>query len=48
VATLFMSGYTDDDIVRRGALELGRRFVQKPFNASGLLAAVREALDLRE
>jgi two-component system, cell cycle sensor histidine kinase and response regulator CckA len=29
---LYMSGYTDDEIVRRGLLEAGQPFLQKPFN----------------
>ena len=28
---LFMSGYTDDEVVRRGLLEAGQPFLQKPF-----------------
>ena len=31
IRVLFMSGYTDDDIVRRGLLEPGAPFLQKPF-----------------
>ncbi|NUQ92913.1 MAG: response regulator [Gemmatimonadaceae bacterium] len=44
-AQLFMSGYTDDEVVRRGVVEQGARFLQKPFTAHAMLAAVREALD---
>jgi signal transduction histidine kinase len=42
---LFMSGYTDDDIVRRGIGSAAVPFVQKPFMARELTRAVREALD---
>jgi PAS domain S-box-containing protein len=47
---LFMSGYTDDVMVRsRGSdddcpLEPGQRFLQKPFTVAMLLATVREVL----
>jgi hypothetical protein len=40
---VFMSGYTDDVILRHGVE--GPRLVQKPFDAQTLLGAVRSALD---
>ena len=40
-----MSGYTDDEIVRRGIGASAVPFVQKPFTARQLTHAVREALD---
>jgi PAS domain S-box-containing protein len=40
----YMSGYTDDAIVRSGTLDADMPFIQKPFTASNLLAKVREAL----
>jgi PAS domain S-box-containing protein len=46
-AILYMSGYTDDDVVRRGLFEPGSRFVQKPFVPDELLRIVRSALDAR-
>ena len=44
---LFMSGYTDDDIVRRGLLRPGSPFLQKPFVPGDLSRKVREVLDTR-
>jgi CheY-like chemotaxis protein len=43
IEPVFMSGYTDDVMLRHG-ME-GLRLVQKPFNAQTLLGAVRSALD---
>lgn len=42
---LFVSGYTDGDISRRGELDPCTAFLQKPFTARGLLARVRAVLD---
>jgi len=42
---LFMSGYTDDAIVRHGILEEGTAFIQKPFTLDSLSTKVREVLD---
>jgi two-component system, cell cycle sensor histidine kinase and response regulator CckA len=44
---LFMSGFTDDEVVRRGLLEPGAPFLQKPFDAAALGRRVREVLDAR-
>ena len=44
---MFMSGYTDDVIVRRGLLDASASFLQKPFTAASLASAVRDALDAR-
>ena len=45
IRVLFMSGYTDDDVLR-GASELGREILlQKPFTANGLARKVRSVLD---
>jgi CheY-like chemotaxis protein len=42
---LFMSGYSPDDVVRRGLLHRGAAFLQKPFSPDRLAAQVREVLD---
>jgi PAS domain S-box-containing protein len=42
---LFMSGYTDDEIMRRGLLEHGVEFLEKPFTVDALARTVREVLD---
>jgi PAS domain S-box-containing protein len=42
---LSMSGYTDDEIVRRGLLEEGRDFLPKPFSTESLLEMVRTMVD---
>ncbi len=41
---LYMSGYTDDEILRRGVLDPNVAFLQKPFSVEALLHAVRRAL----
>jgi CheY-like chemotaxis protein len=43
---LFMSGYTDDAIVRHGVLRPGTAYLQKPFSPDTLARKVREVLDL--
>jgi FixJ family two-component response regulator len=42
---LYMSGYTDDAIVRHGVLEAGTAFLSKPFTPDALAAKVRSLLD---
>jgi len=42
---LFMSGYTDDAIVRHGVLQAGIPFLEKPFTPHTLLTAARRVLD---
>jgi CheY-like chemotaxis protein len=41
---LFMSGYTDDEIVRRGLLDAGQPFLQKPFSPESLVEQVTRLL----
>jgi len=41
---LFMSGYPADVIARRGVLEAGVNFLQKPFSVNELATKVREVL----
>ncbi len=45
VKVVFMSGYTDDEIIRRGALDPSTSFLPKPFSGDGLAAIVRATLD---
>jgi CheY-like chemotaxis protein len=45
IPVLFTSGYTDGEIVRRGLLEPGTAFVQKPFGPDTIVRRVRERLD---
>ncbi len=42
---VYMSGYTDDVIVRHGVLEPEVHFMQKPFAVHALATRVREVLD---
>jgi CheY-like chemotaxis protein len=44
---IFMSGYTDDVLVRTGALDSSMPFLQKPLRTETLNAKIREALDAR-
>ena len=44
VRVLFMSGYTDDAVVRHGMLEPGLAYLEKPFRPPALLRKVREVL----
>jgi DNA-binding NtrC family response regulator len=44
---LFMSGYTDDSIVRHGVLDSGVAYLQKPMTPATLAKKVREVLDER-
>ncbi|MBA4019801.1 MAG: hypothetical protein C0483_21760 [Pirellula sp.] len=45
VNVLFMSGYTEDDIVRRGIKDSRSAFLQKPFSPETLAEKVRQVLD---
>ncbi len=45
---LLMSGYTDEEILRRGLREPGTAYLQKPFTPEGLGSKVRAVLDAVE
>jgi CheY-like chemotaxis protein len=45
IKVLFMSGYTDEAVIRYGALGAGIAFVQKPFTTETLARKVRQVLD---
>jgi PAS domain S-box-containing protein len=47
VSVLFTSGYTDGEIARRGLLEPGAAFIQKPVTPAALVRAVQEGLEKR-
>jgi len=42
---LFMSGYSDDAVVRFGLLPTEIPYIQKPFSSAALARKVREVLD---
>src|SRR5918992_151177 len=42
---LYVSGYTNDEVVRRGVNQKDASFIQKPFSAEELMRKVREVLD---
>jgi DNA-binding response OmpR family regulator len=42
---MYMSGYTDDSVVRHGILTPETAYVQKPFSPETLARKVREVLD---
>jgi two-component system cell cycle sensor histidine kinase/response regulator CckA len=41
---IFMSGYTDDDVARRGLLEAGIPYLEKPFSPEALARMIRAVL----
>jgi YesN/AraC family two-component response regulator len=45
VRVLYMSGYTDDTIIRRGVVEHQHGLLQKPFTAEELERKVAKTLD---
>jgi CheY-like chemotaxis protein len=41
---LYMTGYVDDEVIRRGLMRDAKHVLEKPFNATELAAALRETL----
>jgi CheY-like chemotaxis protein len=44
---LYISGYTDDEVMRRGITQRGAAFIHKPFTSVELMQKVREVLDTK-
>lgn len=45
IVALYMSGYTDDAIIKHGVLEPGMAYIQKPFSPNGLIQKVKSVLE---
>jgi FixJ family two-component response regulator len=46
--TLFLSGYTEDEVLRQGVRTASVQFLEKPYTAQGLLVRVRKILDSQD
>jgi signal transduction histidine kinase/ActR/RegA family two-component response regulator len=44
IPVLYMSGFANDDVIRRGLLEPSRPFLQKPYTPDDLAQKIREVL----
>jgi two-component system, cell cycle sensor histidine kinase and response regulator CckA len=44
---LYISGYTDDEVMRRGITRSDAAFIHKPFTSEELMRKVREVLDVK-
>jgi len=45
IKVIYMSGYTDDAVVRHGVLESDIAFLQKPFTVTALATKLRSTLE---
>jgi CheY-like chemotaxis protein len=45
IKVMYMSGYTDDTVLRQNIQNLKETFLQKPFKRSDVLSKVRDLLD---
>ena len=45
IKVLYMSGFTNNAIIRHGILTLGVKFIEKPFSPESLVRKIREVLD---
>ena len=45
---LFVSGYAENTVLQHGKIDVGTRFLQKPFSLKALARKVREILEASE
>ncbi len=46
--TLFVSGYAENTVLQHGNIDVGARFLSKPFSLSTLANKIREVLETSE